>query len=142
MKLRTPLKAIILLVFIGALVTGAVLLFSGSKLPAAESTEDIKEYLAANGIITAGEPLTKEIYIPEEFGEVYERYNELQKEQGFDLSPYRGRNARQYTFPVASIKGEIAPDTEAHVIVCDGFIIGGDVAEAAINGKMTGIRGK
>ena len=140
MKSRSPLKAIILIVFVGALITGIVLLFSGSKLPAAETPEDIKEYLAANGIITAGEPLTKEIYIPEEFGEVYERYNELQKEQGFDLSAYRGRNARQYTFPVASIKGKIATDTEAHVILCDGFIIGGDVAETAINGKMTGIR--
>ncbi len=140
MKSRTPLKAIILVAFLGALITGIVLLFSGSKLPAAETAEDIKEYLAHNGIVTAGGPFTKDIYIPEEFGEVYERYNELQKEQGFDLSPYRGRNARQYTFPVTSIKGEIAPDTEAHIIVCDGYIIGGDVAETAIDGKMTGIR--
>lgn len=80
----------------------------------------------------------KTVTIPEEFGEVYERYNELQKSQGYDLSGYRSREAQVYTFPVISVRGEHTENTEAHVMVCDGKVIGGDISSPALDGGMTG----
>ena len=140
MKKRTFPQKIVLIAFIAAVITGiAVALFKGS-LPTGRDISEIKAFLSNYGIITTGNEEVKNIVIPEVFGEVYENYNALQKEQGFDLSAYRGREAVSYTFPVVSVKGEIAENTDAHVIVCDGYIIGGDIASRALGGEMKGIR--
>lgn len=140
MKKRTFPQKIVLIAFIAAVFTGiAVALLKGS-LPTGRDISEIKAFLSDYGIITTGNEEVKNIVIPEVFGEVYENYNALQKEQGFDLSAYRGREAVSYTFPVVSVKGEIAENTDAHVIVCDGYIIGGDIASRALGGEMKGIR--
>lgn len=140
MKKRTFPQKIVLIAFIAAVITGiAVALFKGS-LPTGRDISEIKAFLSDYGIITTGNEEVKNIVIPEVFGEVYENYNALQKEQGFDLSAYRGREAVSYTFPVVSVNGEIAENTDAHVIVCDGYIIGGDIASRALGGEMKGIR--
>ena len=68
--------------------------------------------LSECGIETAGSCTKKTVTIPDEFGEVYERYNELQKRQGFDLYRYRSREAVVYTFPVASVDGVHTDFTE------------------------------
>ena len=39
----------------------------------------------------------EEIVIPEEFSEVFQKYNELQKEQGFDLEKQKGQRVKRYT---------------------------------------------
>lgn len=124
------------------LFAAAVLSLSACHyLPEAKSESDIRSYLSDNGIAVTGTPKTKEIYIPEEFGSVYENYNELQKSQGFNLYDYRGREAELYTYNVVSVHGENRLFTEAHVIICGGRIIGGDVASTALDGEMTGISG-
>lgn len=71
----------------------------------------------------------KNIVIPENFSSVYERYNTLQKESGFDLSRHKGKSAVLYTYPLGN-------ETEAHIIVCDGIIIGGDIASVKLGGGM------
>ncbi len=74
---------------------------------------------------------SKEIVIPYEFGEVYSNYNELQKKSGFDLYRYRGKKAFVYTYPFL-----YREDTELHLIVSEGVIIGGDVASVRLGGEM------
>ena len=71
----------------------------------------------------------KDIVIPQNFGEVYANYNELQKKSGFDLSKYKGRQATVYTYPLDQ-------NRNVHLIVSDGRIIGGDIADININGEM------
>ena len=39
----------------------------------------------------------KVVTIPEEFNDVYEEYNKLQKEQGLDLEKYKGKTIEAYT---------------------------------------------
>lgn len=140
MKNKAFIRNIILIAFIAAIITGIAFAILKNDLPSGRNTTEIKQFLSDYGIITTGEGEAKNIVIPEIFGEVYENYNTLQKEQGFDLNAYKGREAVSYTFPVVSIKGKIAENTDAHVIVCDGCIIGGDVASRALGGGMTGIR--
>lgn len=140
MKNKAFIRNIILIAFIAAIITGITVTLLRNQLPTGRNIKEVKDFLSDYGVITAGEAEIKDIVIPEVFGEVYENYNALQKQQGFDLSAYRGREAVNYSFPVASVKGEIAENTDAHVIVCDGYIIGGDVASRALGGEMKGIR--
>ncbi len=97
---------------------------------------DLREYLGGKGISVTGDCSEKTVTIPAEFGEVYERYNELQKQGGYDLTPYRSREATVYTYSVAAVDGQPSDFTEAHIMVCDGIIIAGDLASAALGGSM------
>ena len=78
------------------------------------------------------------VVIPRTFTSVLEDYNELQKQQGFDLSRYCGSEVEMYTFRVSnsSEPGEVL----AVLYVCDGAVIGGDVHSTALDGFMVGIR--
>ena len=79
----------------------------------------------------------KDIVIPENFSAVYEKYNNLQKQAGFDLKNYRGKSAKVYSYSLQN-------DTEKqiHLIVCEDRLIGGDVASLKLNGNMTGLKRK
>ena len=76
----------------------------------------------------------KETVIPESFSDVYKEYNKLQMLGGFDLSNYKGEKVTVYSYPL------IASERILTLIIHDGEIIGGDIAETKINGKMTEIR--
>ena len=108
------------------------------------SQEDAAAFLEECGWkIDAGSAASAEIVIPTEFTEVYQRYNNLQKKQGYDLSAYRGETVTQYTFTVLNFTeydGSPCDNAEAHVLVCGGEIIGGDVCSLSISGRMVGIR--
>ena len=68
--------------------------------------------------------------IPEEFNAVYERYNALQKEGGFDLGEYKGKKCKRYTYLIPS------QNARANIIVHKGQIIGGDISGITIDGIM------
>lgn len=77
---------------------------------------------------------SKEITIPQSFSDVYKEYNSLQKKAGFDLSKYKGKSATVYTYDVSGSERQI------HLIVCDGNVIGGDIADIKIDGEMRPLR--
>lgn len=74
---------------------------------------------------------SSEIIIPEGFGKVYESYNALQKEAGFDLTPLRGKTVMRYSFHLKNEDYSIA-----NILVSDGKICGGDILDPSISGKM------
>ena len=81
------------------------------------------------------------VVIPRTFSTVFETYNELQKEQGFDLSRYCGTEVKMYTYKVTN--SEFAGDeVVAQMYVSNGEIIGGDVHSTALDGFICGIRKK
>lgn len=75
-----------------------------------------------------------EVKIPAEFGDVYERYNQLQKAQGFDLSLYKLRRVKRYTYEITNYPGH--EGVRANLLVYGDTIIGGDVSTTALNGFM------
>lgn len=77
---------------------------------------------------------SKQTVIPETFSDVYSNYNELQKKGGFDLSQFKGESVTVYSYPLKK------SDKILTLIVCKDKIIGGDVAEVKLGGKMTEIR--
>ncbi len=73
---------------------------------------------------------SKETQIPESFSEVYKNYNELQKRAGFDLSDFKGEAVTVYTYSLLGGKQNLT------LIVHKGNIVGGDIADISVNGKM------
>lgn len=81
----------------------------------------------------------KTVKIPEKFGDVYENYNEIQKKAGFDLSLYRGKRVKIFTYSVLNYPEK--PDgVMLNLMIADGRVIGGDVCTAQINGFMLPIK--
>ena len=121
---------IILLVIISGLVI-AIRVSSARLTQPDGSTNALRvAFLESKGISAEdSEVISKNIIIPENFGEVYERYNELQKQAGFDLSRYKGEEAVLYTYPLGKNK-------EVHIIVYKGNIIGGDISSVEFDGEM------
>lgn len=81
--------------------------------------------------VSSSNPESEEIKIPMEFGDVYTRYNELQKQSGADLLNYRGASCTRYTYE------EEDSDRRFNLIVYEGRIIGGDVCTVALDGEMS-----
>ncbi len=120
-----------------ALITGL-----SADEPDGSSPEKVMEFLREAGYSVTS-PVIKEITIPAEFSDIYENYNRLQKEQGFDLSSYKGKSAVCYSFAVTDYineAGEPENFVRATVLVCDGKIIGGDISSTRLDGFMKGIR--
>lgn len=80
-----------------------------------------------------------EITIPQTFGKVYNNYNSIQRAQGFDLSEYKGKRAKRWTYSISNYPG-INEGVRANLIVYDGSLIGGDVSSVKTNGFMQGLR--
>ena len=95
-------------------------------------------YLARNGWEVAS-PAESEsvVMIPRTFSAVFEEYNELQKQQGFDLSQYCGTEVTMYTYRVTN--AEVDGDVIAVLYIQGNKVVGGDVHSTALDGFMTGI---
>ena len=81
----------------------------------------------------------KTVHIPERFGRVFENYNELQRQQGYDLAPYRGRDVTLYTYAVTNWPDE-SLTVLADLYTANGRVIGGDVHAADLGGFMIGLK--
>lgn len=96
------------------------------------SYESRTAYLKTVGATAEDELSSKQTVIPEEFGVVYEEYNLLQKQAGFDLSKYKNKPCTVYTYSLSGIDTKVA-----HLIVCGGKIIGGDISDLEFSGNIT-----
>ena len=101
-----------------------------------------QEFLKQMGWEVSGEfDECRQVLIPEQFNEVYEGYNELQKQQGFDLSAYKGKSCDVYTYKVKNYKDhEDKDDVRCNLMICDDVLIGGDVSSTELDGFMQGLK--
>ena len=133
-------KAVFLILALACILT-AVIVLAGRRdrgpdsvdIPA-ETLADIIAYLEGLGWQVAPEPIeAQEVLIPRAFDAVYEAYNAMQLEAGFDLSDYRGRPAIRYRWQVLNYPGQ-PEGVVADVLVADGQIIGGDIQSTHLDG--------
>lgn len=88
------------------------------------------------------QPLTvEEVTIPNEFNQVYERYNELQKSQGMDLTKYCGKTVKKVVYQITNYSRQ---DTIVYgtLLIYDSKVIGGDISSAELDGFMYGFMGE
>ena len=82
----------------------------------------------------------KTVLIPEDWSDVYKNYNDLQKQQGFDLTAYKGMQVQVYTYKVMNYPDHEKEDCIfCHLMISDGLLIGGDVSSTASDGFMQGL---
>lgn len=74
------------------------------------------------------------ITIPEKFWDVYTKYNELLKKEGYDLSYYKGERCIRYTYFIPSV------NARANILVHNGKVIGGDICGITIDSIMIPIK--
>lgn len=123
-----------------------VFLFCRRTAISGETMTDRTNYAKSLGYtVSPDSESVRNIVIPAVFGNVYENYNTLQKECGFDLSLYKGEDAVQYTYTISNYtddSGNTLDNIIINLIVCDGKIIGGDICSAELDGFMTGLKAK
>lgn len=103
---------------------------------------DAAEFLAQFGWTVTPEPVeVKEVIIPSEFDRIFSGYNEIQKQQGLDLSKYRRKTATRYTFELTNY-GDYNGKVYANVLVYHNRVIGGDICSADMTGFMHGFEVK
>ena len=126
------------------LLTALLTIFHGAAAVGAvpdQRKDDAARFLSSYGWqVDADACEAAEVRLPERFNAVYERYNELQRAQGFDLTPYRGRTAWRFRFPILGDAGADGGRLYANVLFCDDEIIAADVCSTALDGSMRGVR--
>ncbi|MBP9988130.1 MAG: DUF4830 domain-containing protein [Ruminococcus sp.] len=96
-----------------------------------------KEFLSQFGW-EIGECLEEtEVKIPNDFDKIMNAYNELQKAQGLDLSEYRGKTAKRFTYSVSNYP-EYDGKVLANMIVYKNRVIAGDICSSDVGGFIHG----
>jgi hypothetical protein len=107
----------------------------------AASNEERLLFLSSFGWETDKEPAeVVEVIIPNEFDVVYEKYNAIQKAEGYDLSKYKGKRVKRYTYVIKNYPTKQEATINANLLVYDNKIIGGDVCSVALGGFIHGFK--
>ena len=80
-----------------------------------------------------------QVRIPAEGNEVFDRYNALQKSQGYDLSNYAGKTVMRYVYQVNNYPNATAP-VYATLLVYKNQVIGGDITDTSAKGTIRGFK--
>ena len=127
-----------------ALVVWAVIGAAGKhpKAYTLKTEADRQQFIREMGWETSKEYTEcRSVDLPADWSEVYEQYNKLQKQQGFDLEPYKGRTVEVYTYPVYNYEGHTDKDCmQLTLMVCEDKLIGGDVCCTELGGFMQGLK--
>lgn len=138
-------KLIAVVCLLAAIICVALVVLSGngSSDPAAPeidagTNEGRIEWLAAYGWTVDAQPAeVQNVRIPAEMDEVLQRYNELQRSQGYDLSRFAGKEVTRYVYTIVNYGGATEP-VYATLLVSDGQVIGGDITVTGAAGRMHG----
>ena len=142
MTAKVDLKKIALILgAVVAVILGLILLFGGDRTqttaatPVSNNEQRVKFLENLGWEVTASPVESGQVRIPETMSEVFERYNKLQKSQGYDLSTYAGKNVMRYVYKVENFPNATEP-VYATVLVYKSQIIGGDITDTAAGGKV------
>lgn len=102
-----------------------------------KTNEDRVAYLESWGWQVSPEAtLVEELALPQEFGEEYTQYLELQAGQGFDLTKFAGKRVKRYTYEV--LNHPSGEQVTAHLLLCKNTVVGGELMGADF---LTGLGG-
>ena len=140
-------KIAIVLACVIAAVALLMILLGGSKDKATAtgvisvaSNDDRVNFLSGFGWEVTNSPIeTGQVRIPEQSSEVFERYNTLQKSQGYDLTVYEGQTVMRYVYQVNNYPGATEP-VYATILISKNQVIGGDITDTAAKGVIRGFK--
>ena len=143
MTAKVNLKKItILLGAVALVVIGLALAFGGRSEPTSakpvSDNEARVQFLKGFGWEVAATPVESgRVKIPAEQSEVFDRYAQLQKSQGYDLVPYAGKTVMRYVYQITNYPNATEP-VYATLLVHKNQIIGGDITHTGPDGRVQG----
>ena len=109
-----------------------------ASAPAADTNDARVKFLTDLGWeVTASPAEAAEVKIPRDADEVFDRYNELQKSQGYDLAKYAGKKVMRYVYQINNFPDAREP-VYATLLVYRDRIIGGDITDTTPGGRVQG----
>ena len=134
--------AVACLAALGILLIALVLLSGrgGGASTDLDTTEGRVSYLKELGWeADPASEVAQDVIIPSTFTEVLENYNQLQQEQGFDLTEYRGVRCTVYTYTLVYYPNSDC-EAQACLYIYRGQVIAGDIHSTAADGFMHGLQ--
>jgi len=143
MTAKVDMKKILTVAGIAAaLLIAAIWIFGGDSdaaptaAPSVSTNDGRVKFLTDFGWDVVTSPVeSSQVRIPEDSSEVFDRYNRLQKSQGYDLSQYAGKNVMRYVYRINNYPGATEP-VYATVLVHKNQIIGGDITDTGVKGQI------
>ena len=138
-------KILTVLAAIAGVIIALILLLRGnnedvSPTAAVTGNDARVQFLTEQGWEVSTSPKESgQVRIPEETTEVFDRYNTLQKSQGYDLSQYAGKTVMRYVYKINNYPDATEP-VYATLLVYKDQIIGGDVTNTAATGAVQGFK--
>lgn len=137
--------AIILAAAVG-IILAMILLFGGSDDAAKTAAGTVSDndsrvaFLKSFGWdVTTSPTESSQVRVPNEQTEVFERYNALQKSQGYDLTQFAGKSVMRYVYQVNNYPDATEP-VYATLLVYKNQVIGGDITNTAAKGVIQGFK--
>ncbi len=144
-KVNMKRIAIVLAAIVGVILA-IILLFGGNNNAAPTGTTAVSSndarvrFLNDMGWEVSTSPTESgQVRIPQEQSEIYQRYNALQKSQGYDLSQYAGKTVMRYVYKINNFPGATEP-VYATLLVYKNQIIGGDITNTSAKGVVQGFK--
>ena len=138
-------KLLIALMAAVALIIALISILGGkeaepSNVATTSDNDSRVQFLESQGwqVVTSPKEASQ-VKIPTEQSPVFTRYNELQKNQGYDLSQYAGKNVMRYVYEITNYPGSDQP-VYATLLVYKNQVIGGDITDTAAKGTVQGLK--
>ena len=135
-------KILLALAAVAALILAIVLLVgegntaTQTAAPALSDNDSRVKFLTDFGWdVTTTPTQSSQVKIPTQSSEVFDRYNTLQKSQGYDLSKFAGKNVMRYVYKINNYPGATEP-VYATLLVHKNQVIGGDVTDTSAKGHI------
>ena len=147
MTARVNKKKIVgILAAAAALIALLIILFSGGETaaptaaPSVATNDGRVQFLKDFGWDVAASPVESgQVKIPTASTEVFDRYNALQKSQGYDLNQYAGKTVMRYVYKINNFPDAAEP-VYATLLVYKNQVIGGDITNTAAKGMIQGLQ--
>lgn len=137
-------KILLILLAVSAVLLAAILTFgkggedAATSAPTPGSNDSRVQFLESFGWQVKASPKESgQVRIPEKTSEVFDRYNTLQKDQGYDLSKFAGKKVMRYVYEIENYPGSTEP-VYATLLLYKNKVIGGDITNTAYKGKVQG----
>ncbi len=118
-------------------VIALTLTLSGRAVTVSAEVKNVKDnndrlsYLSGLGWQVSEQPIaTEELLIPEEFDDSYQGYLKLQADQGFDLTQYRGKRVKRYTYQLTNYPAQDEP-VQIALLIYKNRVVGGQIQSSS-----------
>jgi hypothetical protein len=103
------------------------------------TNEDRVAFLESYGWIVSAEPLeVSDVLIPREFDAAYNKYNDMQRQQGMNIEKHRNKTLKRYTYLVTNYPGYNGM-VIANLLMSGNTIVAADICTADVNGFVHGL---